>query len=701
MTERIPDMETKSQSLNVLVIEDSDDDFRLILRELGRGAFSPSALRVETPEALREALSGRMWDIVFSDYRMPGFSGTEALAIVREHDAVLPFIFVSGTIGEETAVQAMKQGAQDYVMKDNLRRLLPAVERELRDAAAERGRLRAEEERRKFETRFQNILTMAADAIISVDQNQRIRIFNQGAQTIFGYSEEEGKGLSLEALIPEDFRARHTSHIASLEGKPDFSRRMTDRMDVFGRRRDGSLFPAEASISKLTEDGEVTYTVILRDVTERKRAEERLHFLAHHHALTGLPNRLLFHERLEEAMREARLKDRKVAVAYLDLDRFKTVNDSLGHSVGDALLKGVAERLSVLSRRGDTVAHLSGDEFALILANMGKSEDAHLVVRKIQNCFDRPFNLGDHELFTSISLGVTLFPDDEEKAEGLLRNADIAMYRAKGAGGDTFRFYSAEMTEESRKLLTLGNELRRGLERKEFLLHYQPFVTLAEGRVVGMEALVRWQHPDRGLVGPNDFIPYTEETGMIVPLGEQLFRRALSEWGNLSPPFRLAVNVSPRQFHQNLAGIFEAILEETGFDPACLEIEITESLLMEHLDDALTTMRKLHRKGVQFSVDDFGTGYSNLAYLKKLPIRRLKIDRSFVTGLPGNENDVVLARAIIAMALSLGVEVIAEGIETPEQRDFLRDAGCQFGQGYLFSRPKPPDEIRTFLAGDR
>ena len=686
-------------SLNVLVVEDSDDDFRLLLRELGRGGFSPSALRVDTPDSLREALSSRRWDIVFSDYRMPGFTGTEALSIVRENDPVLPFIFVSGTIGEEIAVQAMKQGAQDYVMKDNLRRLIPAVERELRDAEAERGRRRAEEERRKFETRFQNILTMAADAIISVDRNRRIQIFNQGAKSIFGYSEEEAAGLTLDALIPEDFRTLHASHLASLEDEPDFSRRMSNRMDVFGRRRDGSLFPAEASISKLTEDGEVTYTVILRDVTDRKRAEERLQFLAHHHALTGLPNRLLFHERLEEAMREARLKGRKVAVAYLDLDRFKTVNDSLGHSVGDALLKGVADRLSVLSRRGDTVAHLSGDEFALILANMGKAEDAHLVVRKIQGCFARPFNLGDHELFTSISLGVTLYPDDEEKAEGLLRNADIAMYRAKGAGGDTFRFYSAEMTEESRKLLTLGNELRRALERKEFVLHYQPFVSLDEGRMVGMEALVRWQHPHRGLVGPNDFIPYTEETGMIVPLGEQLFRRALSEWESLSPPFRLAVNVSPRQFHQNLAGVLTGILEETGFDPGCLEIEITESLLMEHLDESLTTMKTLYEKGVQFSVDDFGTGYSNLAYLKKLPIRRLKIDRSFVTGLPQNENDAVLARAIIAMARSLGVEIIAEGIETPEQRDFLREAGCQVGQGYLFSRPKPPDEIRAFMKG--
>ncbi len=690
-------MENKEQPLNVLVIEDSDDDFRLLLRELGRGGFSPLALRVETPEALREALSARQWDIVFSDYRMPGFSGTEALAIVRENDPVLPFIFVSGTIGEEIAVQAMKQGAQDYVMKDNLRRLLPAVERELRDASAERARLRAEEERRKFEARFQNILTMAADAIISVDREQRILIFNQGAQAIFGYTCDEAAALTLDALIPEDFRNLHKTHVAALGNVPDFSRRMTDRMDVFGRRKDGSLFPAEASISKLTEDGSVTYTVILRDVTERKRAEERLHFLAHHHALTGLPNRLLFHERLEEALREAHLKKRKVGVAFLDIDRFKTVNDSLGHSVGDALLKGVADRLSFLMRRGDTVAHLSGDEFALILANMGKAEDAHLLVRKIQGCFARPFNLGDHELFTSISLGVTLFPEDCDSAESLLRNADIAMYRAKGAGGDTFCFYSAEMTEESRKLLTLGNELRRGLEREEFVLHYQPFVSLSDGEIVGMEALVRWNHPDRGLVYPNDFIAYTEETGMIVPLGEQMFRRALSEWASLTPPFRLAVNVSPRQFHQHLAETFFAIFEETGFDPACLEIEITESLLMVHLDESLSTMRKFHEKGVQFSVDDFGTGYSNLSYLKKFPIRRLKIDRSFVTGLPENENDVVLARAIIAMARSLGVEVIAEGIETPEQRDFLRDDGCQFGQGYLFSRPKPPEELGHLL----
>ncbi|MCL4485312.1 MAG: EAL domain-containing protein [Nitrospirae bacterium] len=694
-------MESTGTLLNVLVIEDSEDDCRLLLRELERGGFPSSYLRVDSPESLREALRTRHWDIVFSDYSMPEFTGTQALAIIRDHDPVLPFIFVSGTIGEEVAVNAMRQGAQDYVMKDNIKRLIPAVARELREASAERGRRRAEEERRKFEVRFQNILTMAADAIISVDEEQRIVIFNRGAETIFGYTQEEAIGLSLDNLIPEKDRTRHRAHVASLGDSRDFSRTMTERRDIFARRKDGSLFPAEASISKLTEEGRVTYTVILRDISERKRSEERLHFLAHHHPLTHLPNRLLFHERLEEAMRDARTKGRRVGVAFLDLDRFKTVNDSLGHSVGDDLLKRVAERLREVSRGGDTVAHLSGDEFALILANMGRAEDAHLVVAKIQRCFSRPFKLGVHELFTSISLGVTLFPDDEDTAEGLLRNADIAMYRAKGAGGDTFRFYSAEMTEESRKLLTLGTELRRGLERKEFLLHYQPFVSLSDGRISGMEALVRWQHPERGIIYPNDFIPYSEETGLIVPLGKTIIRRALGEWRRLSPPFRLAVNVSPRQFHQNLFETFSAILDETGFDPACLEIEITESTLMENIDHSLHTMKKFHEKGVQFSVDDFGTGYSNLSYLKRYPISRLKIDRSFIVGLPDSEDDAVLARAIIAMARSLGLEIIAEGIETPEQKRFLGDAGCQFGQGYLFSRPKPPSEMDALLRGDQ
>jgi diguanylate cyclase (GGDEF)-like protein/PAS domain S-box-containing protein len=862
-------MDIEVKSLDILVIEDSEDDCRLLVRELKRGGITLSFLRVDTPEALKEALAAKKWDIVFSDYSMPYFTGLEALAIIREKDPVLPFIFVSGTIGEDTAVLAMKNGAQDYVMKANVKRLLPAVKRELMEAEEKRAHLRSEEERRKFEKRYQNILTMASDAIISVNPEEQIVLFNRGAQEIFGYTSEEAMGLPLDSLLPKHFPLLHKAHPVPDGGEMDLSRNLPDRTDILGHRKDGSEFPAEASVSVLTENGTSTYTVILRDITERKRAEsslrllqeitcavseagdvnealsltlrkvcdatgwifgqawfpnpagttiecsparfiregdgepfcqisrervffqgeglpgqvlssgkplwipeideadsfprkvaarnmgfrsavgipvlsgsevvavleffsrepkqedeqmvevittvgaqvgtailrkrseERLHFFSHHHSLTHLPNRLLFHERLEEAMQEARSAGKKVGVLLLDIDRFKTVNDSLGYETGDDLLKSIAKRLSETMRSGDTVAHLSGDEFALVVPNMEKKEDILLVVRKVQNCFAKPFALGSQELFCSISLGVTLFPDDEQTAESLIRNADIAMYQSKGAGGDTFRVYSPEMKARAKGLLALGNELRRGIERNEFVLHYQPFVDLSKGWIIGMEALVRWNHPDKGLVYPCDFISYSEETGLIVPLGNNIFRMALTEWSRMTPPFLLSVNVSPRQFHQfDLYRTFSSIIEETGFDPGCLEIEITESLLMEHLDTSLETMNKLHQKGIRFSVDDFGTGYSNLSYLKQFPINRLKIDRSFVIGVPGNENDVALTRAIVSLAKSLGLEIIAEGIETPEQRDFLKEAGCQFGQGYYFSRPKPAEEIRDLLSKD-
>lgn len=555
--------------LRVLIIDDSDDDARLLVRQLHSGGYEPEYERVDSAASLIAALEGHEWDIVFGDYTMPNFSGTRALALVRERGLEMPFIFFSGTIGEEIAVQAMKAGAQDYIMKGNSKRLLPAVERELR-----------------------------------------------------------------EALI----------------------------------RR------------------------------ERRRAEERLTYLAHHDVLTGLPNRALFLDRLGQALHEAHRTGRLVGVAFLDLDRFKHINDSLGHATGDQLLKVVAARLAATVRRGDTVARHSGDEFTLILADVAHADDAARVAQKVLDHLAQPFEAAGRELFVSASLGIALYPGDARDAETLLRNADLAMYRAKEVGRNNYQFYTAEMTARAIDNLSLENALRHALERDELLLHYQPVVETATGRVVSVEALARWRHPQRGLILPDQFIPFAEETGLIAPIGAWTLRTACAQccaWERSGyPALRMAVNLSARHFQeQDLAGAVLQVLHATGLPPQRLELEITESVLIQDADAAQAVLGTLRDAGIRLTLDDFGTGYSSLSYLKRFPLDTIKIDRSFVCDIPTDPDDATIATAIVAMAHRLGIQVIAEGVETPEQYEFLRAEGCDFMQGYLFSPPEPAEKL--------
>lgn len=689
--------------LQALIVDDSDDDRALLVRELERGGFAVAHRRVDSPEALRDALERQPWDIVFGDYTMPRFKGTDALAIVRASGLDLPFIFVSGTIGEDLAVAAMRAGAQDYIMKDNLKRLVPAVERELREAEIRRQRRLAEVERRASEARFRNILTMAADAVVAVDEEQRITLFNQGAERIFGYRAEELAGQPLERLLPERFHKAHRAHMRDFASATETARRMNEMGEVYGRRKDGSEFPAEASISKLDDNGKITFTVILRDITERKRAEERLHYLAHYDALTGLPNRFLFMDRLRQAMVEADRHQRLVGVALLGLDRFKTVNASLGHEVGDQLLKVVSKRLWQCLRKGDTVARQAGDEFSMVLASLGHPDHTAHVAQKILACMDRPFEIAGHELYVDASVGLTLFPLDDGIAEALLRNADTAMHRAKERGGNTFEFYAAEMMTKVQARLTLESELRRAVAQEQFELHYQPVVDLTSSRTSGVEALIRWRHPSRGMIPPDEFIPVAEEIGLIETIGEWVLRKSCRQcfgWERESgvPPMRLAVNVSPHQLQQaRFSRTVIQALEDTGLDPRRLDLEITETTLMKNAETALHVMRELGELGVQFSIDDFGTGYSSLAYLKRLPIGRVKVDRSFVRDVSFDANDAAIVKAILSMAHNLGIPVIAEGVETKAQLEFLLEHGCNAAQGYYFSRPLAVDALIVHL----
>ncbi|MHB1292355.1 MAG: putative bifunctional diguanylate cyclase/phosphodiesterase [Sulfuricella sp.] len=427
--------------------------------------------------------------------------------------------------------------------------------------------------------------------------------------------------------------------------------------------------------------------------------------IAHYDPVTNLPNRLLLCDRLKQAMVHAQRDDKLVAVMAMDLDRFKIINDTFGHPVGDRLLHAVAERLANHVREGDTVARMGGDEFTFVLTDLDDSHHAGDVARKIlRSLADAPFTLEDKEIFISSSMGISVYPWDGHDTTTLVKNADAALYHAKGEGRNNFQYYAREMNASAMQRLTLENALRRALEREEFLLYYQPQVDLASGRIIGMESLLRWQHPERGLVAPGEFIPLLEETGLIVPVGEWVLHTACRQgcaWQQLGfPPMRIAVNLSALQFRQpDLVGMVARILAETGLDPGSqeLEFELTESLLMKNVEETSATLHRLHEMGVKLSIDDFGTGYSSLSYLKRFPLNSLKIDQSFVRDLSSNPDDAAIVSAIIALGHGLKLSVIAEGVETAGQLAYLREMKCDEMQGFLFSRPVPASEITQLL----
>ncbi len=424
----------------------------------------------------------------------------------------------------------------------------------------------------------------------------------------------------------------------------------------------------------------------------------------HYDTLTNLPNRLLFLDRLTQELAHAQRDNQLVAVISVNLDRFRQVNDSFGHPVGDQLLQVAAERLKGHVRVGDTLARTGGDDFCFVLTGVNAAHHAGEIAQKILDSFAHsPIPVGDNEIFVTASIGISLYPFDGVDAATLIRNADTALHHAKSEGRNSFQYYAAQMNAAAWRRLTLETELRRALERGEFVLHYQPRIDFTSGKINGMEALLRWQHAERGLVSPGEFIPLLEETGLIVPVGEWVLRTACRQaraWQELGTSTRIAVNLSALQFRQpDLAGVILDILKENGLDPGLglLELELTESLLMNNADKTLATLNALHEKGIGFSIDDFGTGYSSLSYLKRFPIDSLKIDQSFVRDLAHDLDDAAIVGAIIALGHALGLKVVAEGVETMKQLARLREMGCDEAQGYLFSRPIPAGKMTQLL----
>jgi diguanylate cyclase (GGDEF)-like protein/PAS domain S-box-containing protein len=521
---------------------------------------------------------------------------------------------------------------------------------------------------------------------------------NQGAQKNLGYSLDELRAMTPLDIKPDFSREGFEQLIAPLKsGEQEAISFVTNH-----RRKDGSLYPVEIGLQLSRNETPPVFVAIVQDITERKHAEERLSYLAYYDTLTGLPNRQLLRDRLRQTMFEADRSSRVAAVMLLDLDRFKFINDTLGHEAGDTLLKGVAERLTACVRHGDTVARLGGDEFTVVLANVAQVDDVAFVTKKILESFAQPFTIAGRELFVSPSIGITLYPHDDRDIDNLLKNADAAMYHAKESGRNTFQFFTAELNERAVQRLELETALRHALERDEFLLHYQPVMDLKTGQPKGVEALLRWRHPQRGLVPPLDFIPLAEETGLIVPIGEWVLRTACAQakaWHAAGfCGLHMAVNISGRQFQQqNLTALVTTVLAETGLDPQCFNLELTESVLMRNVDAAIAVMGELDAVGVGFSIDDFGTGYSSLSYLKRFPIDVLKIDRSFVCDITTDPDDAAIVTAIMALAHTLDIAVVAEGVETQEQLAFLRARGCDVMQGYYFSKPVDAEALTALL----
>lgn len=539
-------------------------------------------------------------------------------------------------------------------------------------------------------------------AIMVTDRNNRIIAVNPGFSRLTGYGAEEAVGQTPSLLKS----GRHDAvfYRAMWEALRD---RGEWTGEIWDRRKDGSFYPKWAHIKVVPGRGEEGqpegYVACFTDISAHQETENRIRAQAYHDALTGLPNRLLLRDRLEHALANAQRMKHTLAVLYIDLDNFKNINDSLGHAAGDQLLSAVAERLRASVRDMDTVARLGGDEFVVVLENLDDEAAAAAVAVKIHQSLAQPITVECQPLQAAASIGIALYPDDGDTADSLMRNADTAMYQAKARGRGNYQFFALYMNEQAREKISLENRLRNALVNNEFQLYYQPIIDLASGAMSGVEALLRWTSPLRGLITPEAFLPLAEETGAIIPIGDWTIRqvcRDLAAWEarGLTLP-RVSVNISPRQFRQpNLARRIRAILQDARVAPRHLEIELTECALMDRPDVAAAILRELQAVGVSIAIDDFGTGYTSLGYLRAFPIDRLKIDVAFVRDLLGDQSGGEINRAVISLAHNLGLQVTAEGVEVQAQLDFLRQHGCDYVQGYYFSRPMPEPVFQTFMA---
>lgn len=822
----------KSRPLRVLYVEHNVFDADLTRRHLAQ--YAPH-IHLEVVDEITQALerlqrSDEMidWDVVLLDYQLPDLSALEAIKLMRQEYGIdLPMVLVTGQGTEELAVQALRLGFADYLVKQSgylhqlpfalesayhrailtreqtalkhsqhryeelvtripvgiyrfclresgdmefeyvsprfcemlglnrtvlladvgrafaqvhpdevqeFMRLHLATRRNLAPLTWEgrfvvNGRIRwlhiesiptlvnddiildgvvmdvserreAEEQLRLAAAVFQN----TQDGVLIADTQPRIIAINEAYQEITGYTQAEALGQNPSILQSgRHDRPFYQSMWASIEQTGHW------QGEIWNRRKNGEIYPQWTTISAVRNDQGtvINYVGVFTDISQLKQTEARLERLAHYDPLTELPNRLLFQSRMEHALDSAYRKNEQVALLLIDLDRFKDVNDSLGHPAGDELLQKVVERIRKRLRDEDTLARLGGDEFVILLERLSNPQDAGRVAQEVIDTLVHAFRLASGaEVFISASIGISLFPDHGGTANELTQHADAALYLAKGQGRHTYRYYTESLTRASQQRLSLEARLRRALERQELIVYYQPQLDIVSGQIVGAEALVRWMDVEEGMILPDRFIHIAEESGLIIPLGEYVLRAACRQakaWAEVGfPDLRVAVNLSPRQFaHVDLVGQIRSVLDETELDPRYLELELTESALMSEGGDAENLLNQLKIMGVRLAIDDFGTGYSSLSYLRHFPIDTLKIDKSFVRDIPNHQDDMEIATAIIQLAHILGFTVLAEGVEKSAQLDFLRKQGCDLYQGYLFHKPMPAEAFLSLLQTTR
>ncbi len=674
----------------ILVVEDETVialHTRMQLQGLG---YEPVGMASSGEQAIELAARLRP-DLVLMDIQLAGaIDGITAAQTIRQNHA-LPVVFVTAYSADEVLERALLSEPYGYILK-------PYSERELRTVLEMAlYKHRTEVQLRDALQHTQTILDQMLDAVITLSEQGCIASFNKVTSTMFGFAPEDMLGRNISLLLPTlDTRLGDVGllHYSPLAAEPH---------KLEGKRSNGVPFPVNLSVSETTRQGRRSFIVLVRDMTQHYLDMEENRRLAYLDPLTGLPNRRLLLDRLKQAMLSAQRSGQHGALMFLDLDNFKQVNDNLGHEMGDVLLQQVARRLSACLREGDSVARVGGDDFVVLLEALSPQEreavtQSEGIASKLLHALGQTYTLREHPHACTASVGIVVFKDGHESMDALMKEADVAMYQAKAAGRSTIRFFNPAMQAAAAAHGKLEKEMRRGLAENEFLLHYQVQVD-GSGTVAGVEALVRWNHAQHGMVPPGRFIPLAEETGLILPLGQWVLEAACAQlvaWS--SDPRRahwsMAVNVSALQFAQtDFVSRVDVALHKTGANPRLLKLELTESMLVKDVEETIAKMNAIKSRGVSFSLDDFGTGYSSLTYLKRLPLAQLKIDQSFTRDILTDASDAVIARTVLALGHSLGLKVIAEGVETAQQHDLLAEMGCDAFQGYYFGRPSPASEL--------
>ena len=699
--------------MSLVVIVDDQPTNRQIFTRIATSIEAGTQVRAfADPRSALEWLAGNTPDLVVTDYNMPHMDGAEFISQMRRVPTLVDVPIIVITVFEDRAyrIAALDAGATDFLQSPvdhrefvtRARNLLKLRQQQLLLAdRANNLKRELEVSERALERTIRDSRDQLAQVIDTVpalisatDRDGRFLFVNAYHSKVTGLDPAKVVGRDSSDVLGEEAASRNKAldRMVLASGKP-LNSYEEEINDAQGKRR--VFLTTKSPLRDLSNEITGILTSSL-DITDRKAAENHLQHIARHDALTGLPNRTLIRDQLRKEIARARRGDRKVGLQMLDIDRFKSVNDALGHSVGDRLLKAIAQRLRVTVREGDVVARLGGDEFAILMSDVKGPSETTQLAEKIIDVIGQPLFFEGHEINPTASIGISTHPDDGGDVDSLMKSADLAMYRAKAHGGNGYEFASAGMADRARDAIVLEADLRRAMQREEFRLYYQPQVDLKTGRIVGAEALLRWQHPVKGMISPGAFLPLAEQNGQIVPINEWVMREACRQamaWSEEGlPPLRIAVNLSPVQFRkQNMRALVTEILETSGLPPERLDLELTENILMENSEVVTNDLLFLQKLGVGFSIDDFGTGYSSLGYIKRFPVARLKIDQGFIRNLETDPNDAAIIKAIIGLGKGLSLSITAEGVETEEQAEFLRKEGCDEVQGYFFGRPQPPE----------